>query len=304
MSKKLKENILDLKKHFFWGIVFKKEKLSEFVNLDKRFLLCLKFFYSQLLICMIALIMYDFNTYWNLKLTDPLWSSFFIRYLNSFPIIIFFLLLATALTFLAIIKTESRLIRWLTFFAIFLLSSLINSTGKINHGWHLLIIGLFTVSLLKFEGKNNIHNTVYYLSGIFLILTTYFFAGFFKLRVAVHQLLNKNGGLFYENCMSKLLDYQYQYEEPSSIAKFFHHQNEILGFGIYWIGVLIELVVVFMFFRIKNLQIIGILLTGLHIGIALLLQVEFYYNIMVLIPLLVLNPLKSNSSFYKFLETN
>jgi len=109
-------------------------------------------------------------------------------------------------------------------------------------------------------------------------------------------------GIFSKKCMSKLLDYQYKYDDPTALADFLYNQNEWIGFSFYWLGILIELTVIFFIFTIEKINIAGFLLILLHVGIALILQVEFYHNFIVLFPLLVLNPISSKSRFYKFLE--
>jgi len=105
----------ELKTHFFWRFIFKNKTISSFDKTDLKIILSVKLFYSLLLFSLLKILMFDFNELLNMKVVEPLWSVFFVKHLDSFLFLIFFLIGSIIFCFFSIIKTESKFYRFLIF---------------------------------------------------------------------------------------------------------------------------------------------------------------------------------------------
>lgn len=289
-----KEFLQQLEAHFFWKHILKKTNLLENVGkkLNSKINFSVKLFYILLTFASFRLLMFDFNISFKNPLSDPLWPVFFVKYFPDFPWIPVILFCTTGSLFLAIINHKSRFFRVLVFLLFFILAALYSSNGKINHGYHLTLISLFCLIFLNLKKEKedvSLRNTLIFISQLFLILSTYFIAGIFKIKVGFAQFLNGEESIFSAKVITYLLDYQFGYTKMPVLSSWLYN-NYSIGLVLLWIGILIELTTIFMLLNSKLHKICGILLLTLHLGIAILLQVEFVTNFVVLVSFLVCSP--------------
>ncbi len=293
-----------LKSHYFWKFGFSKGGIM--TSFDKvgaqRLLVSVKLFYVLLTLLLLKALMHNFSTHIGNNAIEPIWAIKFVSYFPQVYWSVVFLIASIISSFLCLLYTEVKWVRIVTFIAFFLYTSLENSNGKINHGDHLVLIALFCFQFLCLRKESAIKDVIYYSSCLFLILSTYFVGSLFKLKAGIFQLNHDASGIFTLSCMDNLLGYQFLYEKPTFLANILLSSSDIYGFVFYWIGILVEFFVIISFFKGKYLMYVGCLLIGLHTGIALLLDVQFYNNLIVLIPLFVLNPLYTKHKFYAFLK--
>lgn len=288
------EFLQQLEKHFFWKHILEKTNLLDNVDkkLNSKINFSVKLFYLLLTFSSFRMLMFDFNISFENPLSDPLWPVFFVNYFPNFPWIPIVLLFTTGSLFLTINNHKSRFLRVLVFLFFFILSALYSSNGKINHGYHLTLISLFCLIFLNLKKEKKeiyLKNTLIFISQLFLIFSTYFIAGVFKIKIGFVQFLNGEASIFSAKAINYLLDYQFGYTKMPVFSSWLYNYYPI-GLGVLWVGILIELTTIFMFFNSKLHKVCGILLLTLHLGIAILLQVEFVTNFVVLVSFLVCSP--------------
>ncbi|WP_010522325.1 hypothetical protein [Aquimarina agarivorans] len=285
----MKEELL--KEHWFWKYAFVKDGLfkGDVQKINNNINLSVKVFYCLLLSLNVEFIFY-LNNYLDKNISDALWPVFFVDYLPKVPWISVLIIVSFLINLLAVFNFKSRLVRILLFLSCFMLFALFNSAGKINHSLHTILIPLFFFSFLNFKEESKIYvNKIIFASSVFALLTTYSFAGFWKILRGFLHIIQGENGIFSTNAMTRLLQYQYRYDTPTFFGNFLI-ENEFLGCLLLWLGILIEFTSVIIFFKAKLHVVWGVLLLSLHISIALIMDVFFSNALISLLPLLILSP--------------
>ena len=283
-----------LKNHWFWKHLLKKDRLLNTDNeeINTKILHAQTVFYI-LLFVKLSFMMFSFNDYVNLEIIDPLWSVFWVKFLPNFPWIPFFLIVCFVFSAGMVVFKATRYLKITMFVICFVFFSLLNSRGKINHSLHTVLIPLFCFIFLKDLEKKNYQNFIIFSTAVFALLMSYFLAGFWKILKAFHHYFKGEKGIFDQDAFTRMLQYQYRYEEPSIFASWIM-EHDTIGFVMIWSGILLELFSLVAFFFGKIHKIWGLALLLLHISIAIIMNVSFANAFMTLIPLLILSPFAGN----------
>lgn len=282
----------ELQKHFFWKYAFRKNSLFHEINLEKTnnsILFSIRCFYAILLYWSYRNVLWvSFFTEQPIRL--PLWPVVWSGYLPNFPwaslsaVILFFVLILVQFNY------EKRILRMLIFGVLFITIAFFNSGGKINHNLHALLIPTFFFSFLDLEKeRKTIGNSLWFASAIFSLLSLYFLTGFWKIARGVKQYVANEISVFDISAMANHLNYEFRYKTINPIAEYFI-AHEWVGFIFLWVGILMELLPIFFFFKPKMHVVAGVSFILLHIGIKWVMQVGFFESVITLVPLLVLSP--------------
>lgn len=286
-----------LHKHFFWKYAYRKNNLfdkQEVEKTNRAIIFSLRCFYV-LLLCWSYTHVLEFRPSVEQSTPIPLWPVFWVRYMSTLP----WGTLFTGALFITLLGTQfyykKRLIRVIVFCLLFVVIALYNSTGKISHNLHALLIPTFYFTFLDLENIQKIKgNLLWFASAIFSLLILYFLTGFWKIARGFKQLLVGEISVFNISAMSNHLNYQFRHSTMNPIAAYLV-ENEYLGFMFLWVGILIEFTPLFFFFKSKSHPIAGILFILLHVGIMWVMQVGFFESVITIIPLLVLSPFYRNN---------
>lgn len=291
-----------LSSHWFWKHTKGKNRLlNSDISIDlinQKILFSESIFYI-LLFVKLSFMMFDFNDYLRLEIIDPLWSVFWINFLPNFPWIACFLVLSFIINLILIFEGASKKLKILLFLSCFVFFSLLNSRGKINHSLHTILIPLFCFIFLdrkKDENREN-YNFLIFSSSVFALLMSYFLAGFWKIAKGFHYLHKGEYGIFNIDVFTRMLKYQFRYEDPTIFAAWIM-QHENIGFAMIWSGILLEFFSILIFFFGKLHKFWGIGLLFLHISINIIMDVSFASVFITLIPLLILSPFSGEKKVY------
>lgn len=287
-----------LNNHWFWKHTIGRNRL---VN-DDLFIINNNIFFSvKLFYCMLFVVVthwfYELNYHLKIEYSsDLLWPVYWTKIAPGFPWDVFFIITCFTLNVLVISDIKKRIWRILSFVFFFCLFAMFNSSGKINHSLHTLLIPLFCFMFINFKTSDKLKNYFIFASAVFALLTSYSLAGFWKILRGILHLIENENGVFSLNGMTRLLKYEFRYETPPEIAQWFM-ENEIIGFFMLWSGILIEFFSVLIFFFGKLHKIWGLLLLMLHISIAVIMDVSFAYAVITLLPLLIVSPFSNKTNF-------
>ena len=279
-----------LENHWFWKYTIKEGKLlnSEIEAVNNKIKFSQTVFYILLFI-KLTYMMYGFNEYLGLDIIDPLWPVIWVKFLPVMPWVVIFIAMCFVLSLSSIVFGLTKYLKISLFFTCFILFSLLNSRGKINHSYHTILIPLFCFIFLDNSKSKTYENFTIFATSVFALLMSYFLAGFWKITKAFHYLYKGEKGLFDIDAFTRMLKYQFRYDEPTALAKWIiEHEN--IGYLMIWSGVLLEFFSILVFFFGKGHKFWGAALLLLHISISIIMDVSFSNAFITLIPLLVLSP--------------
>lgn len=227
----------------------------------------------------------------------PLWSVFWIEYLDwelaVNGVLLFFFI---ASLFGIIFWNRSRIIRLLVFLSMFVYLSLISSFGTVEHWMHIFLIVSFLLVFIpsSLQKKSEQKGLLMVVLGIqSFILFVYFLSGSLKLFGVIRQ---EFAGL------DSSLD-------PSALAEFaamnsYHHNREYYFTSfvvenpspffsmLLFLGMMVELMSIYIIFKPRFHGIWGLLLILLHGFILLFIGPDFTIQILVVATFILFSPFR------------
>ncbi len=290
-------NLLAIQEHWFWKYTFGKNRLFskslEKNELRKNIKLSLFLFYGLLYFVLIDYLFVISTDLIFEPITNPEWALFWTKLFDFGYWHIVFLavsLVTNTICFLDIGSSSKRAVNFVSFFLLF---SALNSYPKISHGLHVLLIPMFFFCFISIKNNATYKNAIVFASAIVTFLLSYTMAGFWKIMTGVYHLYIGDKSNFDSDVMSRMILYKFKYDEPTVLSQWFiDHPN--IGYILFWSGVIIEFLAVFIFFIPKLHRVWGLALILFHIGIANLMVIHYKYAIIVIIPLLLCTPFLNN----------
>ena len=293
--------IEELKKHFFWKYSVVEDGLlsSSRLSSSKNLLMIVRVFYGAFFYFMfresgVA------NRLAKRTLSEPVWSLTWIDYVN-YEFMVYFLVYGTIVSLVfAIVFTDLRSSRLLVFVFFFFYASLINSFGKINHGFHHILIPLFGfVFLPSSNEKNNLKSSIVFLSTVLFLLFAYSISGWWKLEAGVAQFLKGEVSIFsIDSLSSHLARRLMETNETAPVGDFLVH-HPIYGAIMMLSTLYFELFAVLIFFRPSIHRLWGVLLAFMHLGIYLCMNINFGHSVLALAVLLMSSPFDQGKFNFK-----
>mgnify|MGYP000403615429 CR=1 FL=1 len=158
------------------------------------------------------------------------------------------------------------------------------------------IVFFFIFLPKKEDEERTFKNNIIFASIQFFILVTYTLTGVWKLLGMAKQLMQGETSLLNPGALSHILQFQFEISGKAPYFSSIFLENKFFGFLLLWLAIILELCSVFIFFKASLHKIWGILLIGMHAGIALILDVNFYVAPFVLGVFFVLSPFQQKVS--------
>lgn len=287
-----------LKIHWFWKYTIGSKRLmNESLSIiNKKIFFSFKIFYI-LLFGLSFNFIYGLNYYINKSFDELLWPVFWIDFFPELPWSSFLIIICFVLNIATILFNYQRVLRMLLFFFYFLFIALLNSSGKINHSLHTVLIPLFCFIFIDFSNKNYYKNYLVFASAVFMLLSSYFLAGFWKILMGLVHLNRYEKSIYNLDAFTRLLKFQYRYDMPSVITQWVM-EHEFIGFILIWIGICIEFFSLGIFFFGKLHSLYGVALLMLHVSIAVIMDVNMPYTFITLVPILLISPFSKKNILY------
>ncbi len=288
-----------LKEHFFWRFAYRKDGIFT-TSLDKLNdnIKHLIHFADLYFLYLIFSNLYKITLYKEVKIMDPLWPI--IPFANFSPVGLTIVIQSITLITLLFIffYPRKQVLRILFFVGFFFNVALDNSFGKLNHGLYLPLMLSFFLSLIPSElSKNREEKTVLIIATAqFSLLLVYTLTGFWKIFWGVIEFFTKEVSLFSPLSFRNTIIYQFDLTGKTTVGEWFL-EHYILGYLVYLFVIYIEFFSITIFFKGNLLKIWGILLVLIHMGINLILGVNFSQNIIVIGLLLVYSPFNITTPF-------
>ena len=228
------------------------------------------------------------------QLPQPIWAlkwTIWFSWATVFNILGIGVIFATGS---AAIWPNNRFLRILSFVTFFLLIGITNSFGKINHSFHVWVLGgLFLIFLPKLPAKS-VTSRQTYLTAIWgtqlLTLVFYTSSGMWKLIGITEQLFRGEIHSLHPLALSQQVAHRLVQTNSDSLLGPFFIENTLIGWPLYSGSVLLELFSVVVAFRPKLHRFWGICLIIFHFAIWLTMNIEFHTNMLFLMIFFVLSP--------------
>ena len=281
-----------LRSHFFWKYANGKYSLFEkpVDTLYNEINVIIKFSYVFFLFLMFTQLSNKAYVL-NETMIDPLWPVVMLKDISPVYIaLVCQILLIIGFTLLTFLH-HNRFLRIFVFVLFFLYLAFMNSFGKINHAFHLILMMLFCFMLIPGKQSDNYKEKtiLMFAAAQFFVLLAYTLTGLWKLFWGVVEFFTQEVSLFSPLAFRNILVTQYQITNPTLLGSWFL-EHYYMGYMFYVLVVLIEIFAVFAFFKSNLHKVWGILLMLMHLGIHYVLNVNMYPAIMVLGLLLILSP--------------
>jgi hypothetical protein len=290
--------INSLKKHFFWKHAFSKNGIFS-GDLDLAHV-NIKYAMRYTYVFLVSIVFLELSSVTflqNITMVEPIWPMVLFQDFSPSALALAFQSIAILILFLIFYIPENRLLRVLFFIFFFLVTSLNNSFGKINHGLHLAIMLSFFLALIPSNKVKNykLKSILMFATAQFFLLMAYSLTGFWKLFWGVIEFFTKEVSLFSPLTLRNTIIYQFELSNATVVGSWvLEHQT--IGYVFYLFGVFIELFAIVIFFKANMHKLWGVLLIALHIGIKLILGVSSFSSIVVLGLLLVCSPFAKQTS--------
>ena len=194
----------------------------------------------------------------------------------------------------AAIWRDKRTLRILSFVTFFLLIGITNSFGKINHSFHVWVLGGFFLIFLPNQPIKSITARQSYLTAVwgtqFLTLIFYSSSGLWKLIGVVQQVAAGEIHSFHPLALSQQVAHRLVQTNSDSLLGPFFIENTLLGWPLYSSSVLLELFSVVVAFRPNLHRFWGLSLMLFHFSIWLTMNIEFHTNMLFILIFFVLSP--------------
>ncbi len=289
----------NLKTHFFWKFAFGDNAIFS-GNMDSAYDIVQNAVkYSYLFFMMLVFLqLSNVEDYQNMEILDPVWPI--VPFSGIPPVALALIFKSTMIVMLTVLffLPRKRLFRGLFFIFFFLDISLGNSFGKVDHGTYLPLLLAFFLALLPGEKESNheYKSILMYATAQFFLLMAYSLTGFWKVFWGGIELFTKDVSLFSPLTLRNTIIYKFELTGSTLVGSWFL-EHYVIGYIVYLIVVYIELFAIVIFFKGNLHKIWGGLLMAIHIGIELILGVNFYQNVFVLGILLVYSPFHMQTNF-------
>jgi len=289
-----------LKNHFFWKYVIRYtsifSKSTDALYDEVKTLV--KFSYAAILLVMFVHL-FNVHEVATSKLMDPLWPMIFLNQ-DNLQFTTFFLQISLVLSTVLVIIRSTQFLRIYVFITYFLYAALLSSFGKINHSLHFILIPLFCFALMPNERKTLFKEKVIlmYLSAKFFLLLAYSLTGFWKLFWGVIELFTKDVSLFSTLSFRNILVLQFEVA-PMTIFGSWFLEHYIIGWLLYLSVIYLELFSIAIFFKPNLYKIWGAALITLNLGLALIMNINFYPAVCAIGVLLLLSPFNKETTVSK-----
>lgn len=236
-----------------------------------------------------------------LKLTNlqPLWPLYWVPYIDLTAAIYAIMAMAVGLTLLCLVYYEHRLARIGAFFGFLQLTALLNSFGKINHGFHGWVVIAFIFIFLPHKGWEQSHYSVNFKQRFLFVFATaqtifmtfYSMSGAWKIYAGLVQM---QAGLtyhtFHPHAMAQQIASRLIQTNSESILGPLIIQYPWLGTLPYLVAVYLEATAVIAVFRPPLHKFLGIAFSIFHFSTWLTMSIYFNTNILLLGLFFVLSP--------------
>lgn len=289
----------NLKTHFFWKFAFGDNAIFS-GNMDSAYgMIQNGVKYSYLFFMMLVFLqLSNVEDYQSMEILDPVWPI--VPFIGISPVALVLIFKTTMIVLLTVLffLPRKRLFRGLFFIFFFMDISLGNSFGKVDHGTYLPLLLAFFLALLPGEKESNHKDKsiLMYATAQFFLLMAYSLTGFWKVFWGVIEFFTKDVSLFSPLTLRNTIIYKFELTGSTLVGSWFL-EHYVIGYIVYLIVVYIELFAIVIFFKGNLHKIWGILLMAIHIGIELILGVNFYQNVFVLGILLVYSPFHMQTNF-------
>lgn len=290
--------INSLKKHFFWKFAFRDNGIfTGDLDLVFKNIKTIMHYAYLFFIVIVFRELSNVTDYQNIKMVEPVWSMFLFQGISPSVLALTFQISALIVLFGILYIPKSHLLRILFFIFFFLINSLNNSFGKINHGMHFSLMLSFFLAFIPSEKADNFKTKtiLMFATAQFFLLMAYSLTGTWKLLWGIVQFFTEDVSMFSSLTLRNTIIYQFENKGPTFIGTWLL-EHRYLGYFSYLIAVSIELFSLLVFFKANIQKFWGILLIILHIGIELIIGVSSFAIIMTIILLLVSSPFHKNTS--------
>ncbi|MFD2824125.1 hypothetical protein ACFS5M_10610 [Lacinutrix iliipiscaria] len=294
-----------IQSHFFWKYangefsLFNKpvdvlyDKITNIVKFSYIFFLFLMF--TQLS---------NKNYVLNESMIDPLWPMLLFENVSPTIMALFCQISLISGFILLTFFFNNRFLKVFVFVVFFLYLAFLNSFGKINHGFHLVLMLLFCFALIpNHKASNYKEKTILiFASAQFFALLAYALTGFWKVFWGIIEFFTKDVSLFSSLSFRNILIEQFQLTNPPVIGAWFL-EHYYVGYVFYCAVVFVELFAIYAFFKSNLHKVWAVFLISMHLGIHLVLNVNMYPAIMAIGLLLLMSPFHQSTNLKTTLLT-
>ena len=225
------------------------------------------------------------------QMLDPLWPMVLLKQVSPLSIVLCCQISLIIGFILLTFFFNNKFLKVFVFIVFFLYLAFLNSFGKINHQFHLVLMILFCFMLIPSQKKAHYKEKtiLIFASAQFFLMVAYSLTGFWKVFWGVIELFTKEVSLFSPLSFRNIIIMQYQITSPTVIGKWFL-EHYVIGYLFYLGVVFIELFAIYAFFKSNLHKLWGVFLIAMHLGIHFVLNVNMYPAIIAIGLLLIMSP--------------
>jgi len=266
---------------------------------ESRFLV--RFFYLLTLYTVLNALYINAVFWVHAKSISPLWPIAWVSLSSHYPQIIYTIVLGTLISNIMVFCfPEKRLYRFLFSLTFFGFAALANSFGKINHGYHAMIIIAFLFLFLPKDPWSSLETSIskrqYFLAIIWaaqlLFLLFYTMSGLHKLYALINQIRFAPISALHPQALAYQTAWRLLMTNEESLLGSLLIKHAFLGWPLYLGAIGLEVFAVVAAFRPALHRLWGIGLMTLHIGTGLLMNVTFLEHVLLAGLFLVYSPFR------------
>lgn len=195
----------------------------------------------------------------------------------------------------AVVATRSRPVRITVFALLFLHAASLSSFGKVNHGFHHLVLVAFLLALAPTYDaepdparERHLHGSI--LLAQAALLLTYSLSGFWKIRTGVQQFLAGEPSLFGGESLARIVAARaIQAGQEAPLADFVV-SNPLLSSALYLATVAVEVTAVAAVAWPRVAALWAVALMSFHLTVFWSMHINFVHSIALLAVLFLLSP--------------